>query len=143
MGKKKDKNDIEMYSGLVRLFTGPNSTVPVEDMSVERFPATSLGNAHAFLIQCARQWLDDNGYNDRGGMRVLYCAPDNAGLLKPARGKNLVTVPRQKTHRPARPAYACPVVQLCSTRYTGSVDWLSRTTYIQPVTIPDTQEGVL
>ena len=123
MGKRKHKqvgNDLELYTGIVRMWTSPDDP-NVEDMSVERFPATGMGNAHAFLVQCARAWLDDNGFA-KGGLKIMYCAREGESL---STSKDLVVV--NKPHKKDKSQYKgrvykpyqCPIVALCTSRYKG------------------------
>jgi hypothetical protein len=130
MAKKTSKKDIQMYSGHVRLYAGPNNSQAIEDMVVENFPASSLGNAHAFLVQVARDWLDDNGHQDRGGMKILRCSLEGQEA-EPQTGttnalaiveRNNVRKERRKNKDklPTFAPYKCPIVALCTTRFVGT-----------------------
>jgi hypothetical protein len=132
-------NDIQMYSGLVRMFGGLNYTDPLEDMMIERFPATSEGNARQFLISAARQWLDDSGLEQKGGIQIMYCGFDG----QPAPSSKAVAV----VHKGGRPAVAalskttnavstvyrafkCPIAALCKATFVGRYDHFADTLII-------------
>lgn len=142
MGKKKNSptDDLEMYTGLVRLYTGdPQKAQAIEDMMIERFPATTSANAQQFLIMRAKQWLRENGYPN-GGVRVLYCRLDDEEPAKAGRSTRTAwdavnqptpdadTNPVRKERRKVEAAYVaykCPIVQTCSTRFVGRYDAVS------------------
>lgn len=144
MGKKQDKpkegKDIQMYTGTVRLYSAAGQKDPVEDMMIERYPATSIGNAHAFLIEAARQWLDENGYGPGSGCQVLHCGLDGEPVK--AQLNHVAQAPRNVSkhqHAPNNPkpsnkawkAYSCPIVALCEDRFEGKVDRASNTIFLR------------
>lgn len=144
MSKKKDdasdkNDDIQMYSGHIRMFGGPGYTEALEDMAIERFPATSQANARAFLIQAGRTWLDENGLPQSGGIQIMYCGLDGekranstalAAVTKPTvtgTQQPAAVSPVAKTYR----AFKCPIVSLCNTKFVGSYDHFSDTLLIE------------
>lgn len=138
MGKRKNRrvqDDLEMYTGMIRLYEGdPKKDKPIEDMMIERFPATSMSNAQQCLINFAQNWLDENGI-ESGGCRILFCHLDDevpanvpgsqqvTALHAVERGdRNPVRQARKEGAKPAYVPYKCPVVAACSARYIGSYD---------------------
>lgn len=144
--KKKDDvaDDLVMYTGIVRLYRGdPRKNEAIEDMMVERFPATSPANAQQCLMNFAHNWFNENGIEE-GGCQILLCHPDDD---LPATGKaaqpttvanivdrgeqNPVRAARKEKNPPAFVAFSCPVVGLCSTRYSGEYDTGSGSIYVK------------
>lgn len=129
--------DIQMYSGVVRLYEGPGFAKPVEDMAVERFPATSKSNAHLFLINAGRQWLDDAGHKNSGSIEVLYCGLDGVKETKPKTPVIVGAASKPRYKQPPAPvanaytAFKCPIVSLCKVKFSGKFDHTADTMLIQ------------
>jgi hypothetical protein len=132
-------DDIQMYSGLVRMFGGLNFTDPLEDMMIERFPATSESNARMFLISAARQWLDDSGLEQKGGIQIMYCgldgqpAPSSKVLAVVHKGGRPNVAARTKTTDAVSTVYRafkCPIATLCKTTFKGRYDHFADTLII-------------